>query len=172
MTQDPSEKMALDVRPGASKDMIVDVGSKTISVSDLTSNETSQIDVISVARTMVETLKILGTPEDQSAAFVLAMLNSVFKNLINKKCIKKLLVDNSYILYPIQLQVPRGNKNLERKGCGSIHSFQVFRLHSGRKERSYEGSSRRCACMEYYAGLGVYKEDNKEHDDMPEYPSA
>ena len=41
LTQYASEKTAADVRPGASKDMIVDIGSKTTSVSDLTSNQSS-----------------------------------------------------------------------------------------------------------------------------------
>ena len=56
------------------------------------------MDFISVARTMVETLETLGTPEDQSAAFELAMLNSVFRNLVNKNYIKKSLVGHSSIM--------------------------------------------------------------------------
>ena len=89
---DESGKTAGDVRSSASKDMIVDVGSKATSVSGLTSSEASRnvsepTDAISVARNMVAALETLGTPEEQAAAFELAMVNPVFRNLVNKKYI-------------------------------------------------------------------------------------
>ena len=103
------------MRPGASKDTIIDIGSKTTSVLELRSNEASQIDVISIVRTMVETLETSDTPEDQSVAFELAILNPVCKNLGNNKYIKRSLVGHSSIMSDPTPSAKRKQKSRKKK---------------------------------------------------------
>ena len=122
LTPYESGKTAGNVISSTSKDMIVDVRSKATSVSGLTSSEASRnvsepTDVISVARNMVAALGTLGTPEEQAAAFELAMLNPVFRNLVNKKYIEKPCVTHRSVMPAPTPSAERKRKSRKKKAA-------------------------------------------------------
>ena len=80
------EKRIEDMTSNDLNDVIVDVASKSTSVSALTSSVTSNNvsdtkAALLAAKIMLESLEVLGSSEQQSKAFEIAMCNPRFRNL-------------------------------------------------------------------------------------------
>ena len=88
-TTDESGKKAGDMRSCPSKDFIVDVASQSTSISTLTTSDKSsnligEIKSVSAAKTMVNSLEMLPSSDEQSEAFEIAMRNPIFCNFVKR----------------------------------------------------------------------------------------
>ena len=137
-TTDESGKKAGDMMSCPSKDMIVDVLSKSSSVSPFTSSAASHncsetTDVSSAATKMVETLEMLGSSEEQSEAFQTAMQNPVFCNLVNKY-IKNTSVNHHFVMRAPTPCADRKRKS--RKKQAAVDSIVSSMSCSTQEEKS------------------------------------
>ena len=88
-TTDESGKKAGDMRLCPSKDFIIDVASQSTSISTLTTSDKSsnligEIKSVSAAKTMVNSLEMLPSSDQQSEAFEIAMRNPIFCNFVKR----------------------------------------------------------------------------------------
>ena len=87
--QNVVEKKIEDMTSNDLKDSIVDVASRSTSISTLTTSDTSsniigEIKTVSAAKTMVNSLEMLPSSGEQSEAFEIAMHNPIFCNFVKR----------------------------------------------------------------------------------------